>query len=198
MASRSTTAMYLLTAFIIVGAVPLLGMNPTSCDRVLRTSESAISPDHKTISLKVGDKQVKLELALDFETRMKGLGQRDKIADDGGMMFVFPDTQVRVQGFLMRDCPVPIDILYLDGSGRVLTWYEMKPEPPRGEGEGKPGRENNTDAENDKYERRLPQYSSRYPAQFVLEFKGGTLAPLNLKEGAKIDFDGDALKKLAK
>ncbi len=199
MASRSNTLITVLAAVVVVASIPLLAMNPASCEKQLRGAASgpAISPDGKVITLRVGQGTFKLDLALDAATRMKGLGQRDSIADDGGMMFVFPDDQVRVQGFLMRDCSFPIDILYLDGSGRVLTRHTMQPEPPRGAGEGKPGVENNTDAENIKYESRLPQYSSRFPAQFVLEFKGGTLEPLKLREGTKIEFDREELKKRA-
>ncbi len=198
MAAKTNLITFGLTGIIVVGVVAGLGMNPTSCDKPLRGGQAAVSADGKAITLKVGGKAFTLELALDPATRQKGLGLRDSIPSDGGMMFVFPDTLVSVQSFLMRDCTVPIDILYLDGSGRILTWHEMKVESPRGEGEGKPGIENNTDEENAKYEGRLPRYSSRYPSQFVLEFKGGTLAPLGLKEGTKIDFDGEALKKRAK
>ncbi|MFN0011895.1 MAG: DUF192 domain-containing protein [Phycisphaerales bacterium] len=200
MASRSSTLVTILAAVVVIGSIPLLAMNPASCEKQLRGAAAGptISPDGKAISIKINDRTFKLDLALDNDTRIKGLGQRESIPDDGGMFFVFPDDQVRVQGFIMRDCTFPIDILYLDGSGRILTQHTMKVEPPRGEGEGKPGLANNTDAENLKYESRLPQYSSRFPSQFVLEFKGGALEPLKLKEGAKVEFDRDELKKRAK
>jgi uncharacterized membrane protein (UPF0127 family) len=50
---------------------------------------------------------------------------------------------------------------------------------------------------NDQYEARLARYHSGFPAQYVLEFKGGTIKGLNLKEGQKIDIDPD-LKRWAR
>ncbi len=63
-----------------------------------------------------------LELALDGASRTKGLSGRDVIADDGGMLFVFPDRHVKVQRFVMRDCPNPIP-------GRFAP-MQKAPEPP--------------------------------------------------------------------
>lgn len=142
--------------------------------------------------VKLAGRTFHLQIAADFDTRMRGLGGRTHIDDDGGMIFVFPATQVGVQSFVMRDCPIDIDILYTDGVGRILTMHEMKAEPPRGEGEGKDGEPN------EKYESRLRKYSSRYPATFVIEVKAGTIKKLGLKEGDLAVFDHAALKKMAK
>lgn len=149
--------------------------------------------DPNKIALAINGHRFVLDLALEDAVRYKGLGQRESIPSDGGMMFVFPKDRVTVQEFLMRDCLVDIDIVYLDGSGRVLSWYAMKKEPPRGPDEGSVG-----DYSNKKYHDRLPRYSSKFPSQFVLEFQGGTLAKLDLKEGMKIEFDTEGLKKRVK
>ena len=123
-----------------------------------------------------------LELALDEPTRMKGLGGRTSIDEDGGMLFVFPD--VRRLGFVMRDCPMPIDIAFLDGAGRVVAIHEMQPEAPR--------REHESDFD---YETRLKRYDSRFPAQFAVEVRGGTLRALGLETGDLIRFDAQGLKR---
>jgi uncharacterized membrane protein (UPF0127 family) len=73
-------------------------------------------------------------------------------------------------GFVMRDCPIPIDIIYVSSTGRVVKMYAMTPEPLRGPDEGKTG-----DMTNEKYERRLKQYPSGSPIQLAIELKGGTL-----------------------
>jgi uncharacterized membrane protein (UPF0127 family) len=124
---------------------------------------------------------------------MKGLGSRTQIADDGGMIFVFPASQVTVQSFVMRDCPIDIDIIYTDGVGRVLATHEMKAEAPRGPNEGKEG-----DMDNATYDARLKRYSSRYPATFVIELKAGSIKALGVKDGDVAAFDYAALKKMAK
>ncbi len=142
----------------------------------------------------ISGKTFTLELALDDETRFRGLSGRESIPEDGGMLFVFPDRGVRQHQFVMRDCPVPIDIMYLSASGHIVAMHEMLPEPPRKEDEQvAPGQTTNA-----KYEARLKKYPSRFPAQFVIELKGGTMKTLKLKEGQKIDLDLAGLKKRAK
>lgn len=134
-----------------------------------------------------------LEIAADDVTRFRGLSGRTEIASDGGMLFIFPRPS-RLE-FVMRDCPVPIDIIFLDGSGRVVATHAMLPEPPRGDGERLNDPRTGT---NEAYERRLKKYPSRFDAQFVIELKGGTLETLKLKSADKIDLDLARLKKMAK
>lgn len=134
----------------------------------------------------VGKKEFKLEVASKDDSRFKGLSDRTEIPEDGGMLFVFP-RKARLY-FVMRDCPVDIDIIFLDDRGRITAMHEMKAEPPRRPDEPKPA--NATDP--DPYDNRLKRYSSRYEAQYALEFKGGTLAtmdpPLEVGKVIRLDF----------
>jgi uncharacterized membrane protein (UPF0127 family) len=143
---------------------------------------------------KIGGRTFFLEIVDEEKERMKGMGGRTEIAGDGGMLFVFPRLQDNKNGgFVMRDCPIPIDIIFLDGTGRVVTMHEMQPEPPRGPDEGQPGELGNA-----KYEQRLKKYPSRYPYQFAIELRGGTLPTLKVSEGDKIDIPIEKLKARAK
>lgn len=175
--------------FVRAGAAAIAIIAPLSlagCD-----NEAGASVEY----VKIAGRPFTLEVALDPQTRFKGLSGRTHIEPDGGLIFVFPPSQVAVQAFVMRDCPIPIDIIYLDGSGAVLAMHAMTPEPPRGPDEGQPGETN----PNMKYNARLKPYSSRFPATIAIELKGGTLAGLNLKEGDRVEFtDLAALKKRAK
>ncbi|MGD9688618.1 MAG: DUF192 domain-containing protein [Phycisphaerales bacterium] len=177
------------------GSKPAAGVDGSAGDTKPRDGAPVAAAVNETLTLDVGGKKFKLELAITEPVRMKGLGQRKEIAADGGMLFAFRDSDVRVQRFVMRDCLVDIDIIYLDGSGRVLAMHTMKAEKPRDPdgSEGKVG-----DFSNFKYESRLPSYSSRFPSQFVIELKGGTLPSLKIKEGDKIEGDWTALKKRCK
>ena len=151
--------------------------------------------------VKIAGQNYYLETALDNDKRFKGLSGRTSIESDGGMLFVFPDTRpTTMGGFVMRDCPIDIDIIYVDKGGRVVTMYEMKPvTPARQPDEGAPGPDAGKDTPgNRKYEARLKQYISRYPYDFVVELAGGSLKKLNLKEGDQLDFDREGLKKQAK
>jgi len=141
-----------------------------------------VAPGHERVT--IDGRTFEMELALDAPTRTTGLSFRERIPEDGGMLFVFPDAQRR--NFVMRDCYVPIDIIYLDGTGRVTAMHQMEVEPRR-EGE--------SDAA---YERRLTRYSSRFASQFVIELKGGMLDELDVEAGEKIELDIDRLKRLAR
>jgi uncharacterized membrane protein (UPF0127 family) len=142
-------------------------------------------------SVKIDDEWFHLELALDGTKRFQGLSDRTHIEEDGGMLFVFPKPAQ--QAFVMRDCPIPIDIIFLDAAGRIVAMHKMTVEEPRRPDEPETG-----SAATDKYEQRLVRYPSRFPAQFVIELAGNTLDRLELKEGDLIKLDVDGLKARAK
>lgn len=162
-----------------------------SCDSAGAGSAMAGAPSQEQAAqvefadVRIKGEKFRLELALDDAHRFKGLSGRESIPANGGMLFVFPDVQLRA--FVMRDCPNPIDIAYLDGSGRVVAVHTMTPEPPREENESA-----------NAYERRLPGYTSRFGAQFAIETAGGRLKGLGLQAGDQVDFDVDALKARAR
>ena len=135
------------------------------------------SATHTNVS--IAGQTFHLELALTTKQRMQGLSDRDHIPADGGMLFVFPDHQVREQRFVMRQCLVPIDIIFLDPNARVVATHQMTVEP--------------YDTPDDK----LKRYSSRYPAQFAIELAGGTLDQLSVKSGDQIALPTDKLKARA-
>jgi uncharacterized membrane protein (UPF0127 family) len=157
--------------------------------------------DGSVQAVKIGGKTFFLEVAADDPTRMKGLGQRTQIAEDGGMLFVFP-TPMRAEGggFVMRDCPIDIDIVYLDPTGRVINWHHMKAEAPRSPDghEGKVG-----DLDNEPYESRLVRYKPEHDYQFAVELQGGMIAKLQsgnhpISKGQKLDLPLPDLKARAK
>ena len=140
-----------------------------------------------TITAKIGGKTFFLEVAADDPTRLKGLMGRTHIDEDGGMVFVFPPHKVIVQGFWMKNCLTDIDILYLDGSGRVLASHTMKVEPPK--------RADETEAA---YEKRCPTYSSQFTSPIAIEIQPGMIAKLGVKPGDKVELDVESLKKRAR
>ncbi len=87
----------------------------------------------------------------------------------------------------MRHCPVPIDVAFLDGWGRVLSLFSMTPEPPR-----------RADESERDYDARLPRYPSGWPAQFAIELAGGRLSELGIEVGQRLDFDHRGLVERAK
>ncbi len=123
-----------------------------------------------------------LELALTPEERAEGLMGREKIAAEGGMLFVFPNqppypTEL---GFWMKNCLTPIDLIFLDPGGQVIAIHEMNPPLP-----------GVTDAE-------LPVYQSGVPAQFAIELQGGRAAEIGVAIGDVIDLRVTELLKTAR
>lgn len=130
------------------------------------------------VAVELGGRTFDLELALDDAAREHGLMERDHIADDGGMLFVFPRQQVL--RFWMKNCKVPIDVIFLDAAGRIVSIHQMTPPAPG------------------TADRDLAEYPSGYPAQFAIEVQGGLTDKLGLKLGEKVDLELESLKQRAR
>lgn len=126
----------------------------------------------------IAGKEFDLELALDRDARHQGLSDRKSIADNGGMLFVFPGAQP--MEFVMRRCLTPIDVIFLSPGSRVVAMHAMTVEPY------------------DTPEDALKRYGTKWPAQFVIELQGGMIEKLGIKEADAIDLPADQLKRLAK
>ncbi len=133
----------------------------------------------------IAGKRFKLEIAATPETRRVGLMAREKIDADGGMVFVFPSSPFMVQSFWMGDCLTDMDILYLDGAGRIMAMHEMKVQR-RLEGES-----------DEAYSARTTKYSSKYRCGLAVELAPGSIKQLGLKDGDLVKLDVARLKKLA-
>ena len=150
----------------------------TACD------PSQVGPVEK---LTIAGTEFTLKTALDNDSRSKGLGGVSELPENGGMLFVFPDSQVR--SFWMDDCLMDIDIAYVNPLGIVTAVHTMTKEPPRGENESLEAYHNRL---------RLKTYSSRTPAQIAIELRPGMFNKLGIKRGSKIDLDLPRLKAAAK
>jgi len=139
-------------------------------------AEPRAAADPATAWVEIAGELFELELALDPASRLRGLSGRREIARDGGMLFAFPDS--RPLHFVMRDCPIPIDVAFLDEEGRIVAIHAMRPEAPRAPGEAPAA-----------YEARLPTYASGAPARFAIEAAGGRLGQLGARPGLRVVFD---------
>ena len=70
-----------------------------------------------TATLRVGERAYVLSIAASKAAQKKGLGGRESLARDRGMLFVFdaPATQC----FWMKDMQFPIDIIWLNSAKQV-------------------------------------------------------------------------------
>ena len=72
-----------------------------------------------TVTTSSGEHRFMVEIADDDAERQRGLMEREPLADDRGMLFQFPDVAER--GFWMRNTPSPLDIIYIDPRGRIVS-----------------------------------------------------------------------------
>lgn len=110
-----------------------------------------------TVVTSTGEHRFMVEIADDEAERQRGLMERPPLADDRGMLFEFMD--VRERSFWMHNTPSPLDILYIDARGRIVSI--VKNAAP------------NSDA-------LLP---SNGPASGVLEIRGGRSDEIGAKPG---------------
>ena len=72
-----------------------------------------------TVTTSSGEHRFMVEIADDELERQRGLMEREPLADDRGMLFQFPDLAER--SFWMRNTPSPLDIIYVDPHGRIVS-----------------------------------------------------------------------------
>ncbi|MEE8458502.1 MAG: DUF192 domain-containing protein, partial [Phycisphaerales bacterium] len=145
----------------------------------------SLRSDPEAVTVEIANERFTMAVANDDAARIQGLKGVTEISPKGGMIFLFPNNQIR--SFWMADCLVDMDVMFLDPQGRVTALHTMRVEPPI-----------RADELRAAYERRLPRYSSSYPAQFAMEFRAGTLQRLGLEVNSKVALDLTRLKAVAR
>ena len=74
----------------------------------------------------IGDKEYTVELAVTLEEQKKGLQNRDFLAQDAGMLFVYDKPQ-KEEKFWMKDTNIALDQIGINGEGEVTKVYTAKP-----------------------------------------------------------------------
>ncbi|MFA5004494.1 MAG: DUF192 domain-containing protein [Candidatus Saccharimonadales bacterium] len=115
-----------------------------------------------TAKLAVGNREISLEIASSDAARQKGLGGRDTLSKDKGMLFVF--AQPAKQCFWMKDMRFSLDMVFLDAQKRVVSIYpDISP-------------------------RTYPNNFCADNAQYVIEMTAGQAAALGLRAGQSLSF----------
>jgi len=118
--------------------------------------------------VKIGSAIWHVDLATTNLQRYRGLAGRRFLPDDVGMLFIYPDSDVR--SYCMRGCRVPLDIAFIDSNLTITTIYTMPVEPAGAI---------------------LRGYDSDGAAQYVLEVAAGAFERKGVTVGDKVILLGD-------
>lgn len=120
------------------------------------TSPAVIAPNGERIVV---------EIAADDATRAQGLMFRSSLTPGTGMLFIFASETP--QGFWMKNTIIPLDMVWIDGAGRIIdvkTAVPCKADP-------------------------CPSYDPRGPAEYVLEIAAGEAKRYGFMPGASVKIE---------
>ncbi len=120
----------------------------------------ACDPDQIEILASQGSRTFSIEIADDLDEQARGLMFRPTLPADAGMLFVY--DRPRPANFWMRNTMIPLDLIFIDDTGRVESIAERT----------------------DPYSERVS--SSQGDVRAVLEINGGVSRALGIGPGAQV------------
>lgn len=117
------------------------------------------------ISIELGNKKLKVDLAKTPEQQQKGMMYREKLKENEGMLFVFNTEETL--SFWMKNTLVNLSIAYIDKNLKIIDIQEMKATSPLSITEP-------------------PTYPSKKPAMYALEMPKGWFKKNKIKVGQTV------------
>ena len=87
---------------------------------------TAAQPKLQTIKLWLGAEEMAAELAMNDSTRQAGMMFRTNMAENEGMLFVFPVPHRTA--FWMKNTKIPLSAAYINPEGVILEIHALEPE----------------------------------------------------------------------
>lgn len=148
---------FVMNKKLIVAALILLGS-------LVIIFSSFQAQAYVSIQTQNGEVVFTVEVMRTSSEQAQGLMYRDGIADNIGMLFVYSDSAERI--FWMKNTYFPLDMLFLDTQGKVIHLIH----------EAQPCSIDN-----------CSNFSSVYPAQYVLEIRGGLVREKQIQLGDRVE-----------
>ncbi len=133
--------------------------------------DSPPGPNHglPVIDMRYDGGTLRAEVATTVDERAIGLGGRDALDDDAGMLFVYDEPTT--PSFQMKNTLIPLDLIWIGEGGRIVDITpDVQPEPGVRDED-------------------LRRYSPGAPVRYVLEVNAGTAARLGLAVGNELEFE---------
>lgn len=147
----------------ILAAFLLLSACLEETQPVPSPGSEAPKPLQTWLPLTIGGVPIEAQFAIEPREQSKGLMDRDHLAENHGMLFVFPKPQP--MSFWMRRTRIPLDIGYFTPDGILREVYQMEPFDE------------------------TSVTSTRRDLQYALEMNQGWFATQGVKPGAKLDME---------
>jgi uncharacterized membrane protein (UPF0127 family) len=112
-----------------------------------------------TIQLSAGMHLIQAEVAQTDPQRQQGLMNREKMANNHGMVFVF--DQANPQCMWMKNTLLPLSVAFIDADGKIVNIEDMQPQT-------------------------LDSHCSTKPVKYALEMNLGWFKQKNVKPGSAI------------
>ncbi len=120
-----------------------------------------------TLSFKLNEQILSLEIADTAELRSLGLSEREALDENSGMLFVY-DQEIENVSFWMRNTLIPLDLIFFNKDFEIVEIIENMPIC---------------------YQDPCPSYTSVYKVQYAIEVNAGWVS----EKGAKIGDKGEII-----
>lgn len=158
--------------FLVLVALLIFGAGFTTLGLVnrkgLENSSTKSSAPNGVWRIKIKTLDVNATVAASSEDQKKGLGKRESLPLNEGIIFVF--DQLGSYSFWMKDMKFAIDIIWLDENKKVVDIATNAPAQP------------------DKSDRDLTLYKPKSDAKYVLEVNAGLSSLNNIQVGDQAAF----------
>ena len=165
---RPRSGMFSILAVLACATLqPACGGDAGGSSSVGRMEQDADQPAQlpgqggRTTEIRIGGLNVTAEIADNPDLRARGLMDRDSLAPNHGMLFVYGTTQVR--SFWMRNTRIPLDIAFIDANGVIINIEQMEPQSDQ-------------------------NYYSQWPMMYALEMSLGWFEANGIGPGDRLEF----------
>jgi len=157
---------YIYITILILATIFLstIALNLFLAERVDNGESYKNLEDGDIFELKLKNENFDLEVAKSSPKKAIGLMNRKALDHNAGMIFLYDSEQNLT--FYMKNTLIPLDIIFLDSEGKVVTIHE-----------------------NTRIKQTDELYPSLEPAQFVIELNGGRSNEIGLQAGDVVDLE---------